>query len=156
MYGEHVNALKMYTRSVYYGPSTLIWERNKELGDEWLRAEVPLMSDKNFQVVIEGLRGVGYLGDIGIDDISFTPECKVNSVDELPSYLFPTATADPTCSAPEQFRCEVSKKCISLKDVCNFRYDCGGNDQSDEALCPWACNFDSKLNSNFYYFIFSF
>lgn len=51
------------------------------LGDKediWKSASVNMNDVKPFRVVIEAKRGVGYKGDISIDDISFTSDCKVD------------------------------------------------------------------------------
>ncbi|RNA33007.1 MAM and LDL-receptor class A domain-containing 1, partial [Brachionus plicatilis] len=108
---------------------------------EWILADIPLKSDENFQVVIETVNGNAH---IAIDDLSFTPSCKINAFDELPSYVFTTPKPDATCPSPNQIRCQTSNECIYIEDLCNFRYDC--NDKSDEIFCPWACNFDANDN----------
>ena len=85
-----------------------------------------------------------YFNTKAVDDFSFTPGCKINSFEKLPVYLFTTPAPDPTCvaSSPSspKFRCR-SGECIDMSQLCNFRYDC--SDSSDEATCPWRCNFDS-------------
>jgi hypothetical protein len=47
MYGEHINALKVYSRIEYGGYLSLLWERNAEIGtlfstntECWLRINV--------------------------------------------------------------------------------------------------------------------
>lgn len=77
-----------------------------------------------------------------IDDFSFTPSCRVNNYDKLPISVFTTPKPDLTCSSTmSQYRCNKSLECISMNDLCNFRFDC--NDKSDEDFCPSVCNFDS-------------
>lgn len=73
-------------------------------GDFWRRAEIPLNSTVNYQVVIEGTSGPGYQGDIAIDDVSFTPSCRPDSTATI-SPIVPTGTAPPGCT-PGQFRYE--------------------------------------------------
>jgi len=87
---------------------------------------------------------------VAIDDFSFTPSCRVNTVEKLPSYFFTTPTPDLTCGSPNQFRCKASQECISMDMLCNFRYDC--QDKSDEDFCPWTCNFDSMLSTRILHF----
>ena len=41
-------------------------------GNKWLSGQAPVKSTSNYNIVIEGLRGSGYQGDIAIDDLSFT------------------------------------------------------------------------------------
>ena len=45
--------------------------------DFWRRAEVAISSPSEFEIVIEGIRGSSYAGDISIDDVSLTPGCLV-------------------------------------------------------------------------------
>ncbi len=52
MYGIHINALTLYTRTELGGDLTTVWGRDYEHGDEWFRAEVTLKSDKKFQVFV--------------------------------------------------------------------------------------------------------
>ena len=109
------------------------------------------------------MRGITYLGDIvslimtrnsyrfltflilikkGVDDISFTPQCELDKFTLLPNADVVIAISDPTCPLQPQFRCNVSRRCLNMTSVCNFRYECGGADLSDEETCPWICNFD--------------
>jgi MAM domain, meprin/A5/mu len=62
MYGDHVGSLNVYTRTSIGGPLSLTWSQSYEKGDEWLRAIVALQVQQPFQVVIEGVRGIGYQG----------------------------------------------------------------------------------------------
>lgn len=65
--------------------------------------------------------------------------------------MFTTPKPDLTCSgSTAQYRCNKSSECISMTDLCNFRYDC--NDKSDEDTCPSACNFDSKIYLRLVYY----
>ena len=73
-----------------------------EQGDMWRRAEIPLVSAVNFQVVIEGISGPGYQGDIAIDDVSFTPSCRPDTTATI-SPTLPTGVPPPGCNAG-QFR----------------------------------------------------
>lgn len=89
------------------------------------------------KIVVEGL---SLDVEFAVDDFSFTPSCKINPNGQLPVYLFTTPKPDPNCGAANQFRCKTSLQCINMSELCNFRYDC--SDNSDEASCPWTCNFD--------------
>ena len=54
-------------------------------------ASIDILSTKNYQVVIEGRRGVNYLGDIAIDDISFTTGCNPDNKATLdPNFVTPS------------------------------------------------------------------
>lgn len=68
----------------------------------WRRAEIPLVSAVNFQVVIEGISGPGYQGDIALDDVSFTPSCRPDTTATI-SPTLPTGIPPPGCNVG-QFR----------------------------------------------------
>ena len=67
---------------------------------------------------MEGIRGTNYLGDIAVDDISYTQQCH-----PLPSNVSCNESA---------FRCK-SGECIDVEYRCNFQVDC--YDASDEKNC---------------------
>lgn len=78
-------------------------------GDIWRRAEIPLVSAVNYQVVIEGTSGPGYQGDIALDDISFTPNCRPDTGATI-SPIPPSGTPPPGCKSG-QYRyvgCQIS------------------------------------------------
>ena len=70
-------------------------------GDVWHRYETEVLtSDQPFQLVIEGVVGTSYRGDIAIDDISLTPGCIVDS----------TTTLSPTgFTVPTSLTCKVGE-----------------------------------------------
>ena len=69
-------------------------------GNLWNFAKLLLRSNKNYQLVIEARRGDGFLGDISVDDISFTSGC----VPDYKATLSPnpiTPSPPPGCKAGE-------------------------------------------------------
>ena len=78
MFGSSIGTLNIYIATRYGQPGPKVWSMSGNKGDVWLRGEVTLSNAANFQVIIEGVRGTGYSGDISLDDISFTPGCKFN------------------------------------------------------------------------------
>lgn len=51
----------------------IIWEMSGDAGNSWHQAQTSVSSAKSpFQVIIEGVIGENHLGDIAIDDISFS------------------------------------------------------------------------------------
>lgn len=55
MYGQHVNALVVYMRTTTNGPLQRKANMSGNIGDNWIRAEVPMTNgNQPFQVVIEG------------------------------------------------------------------------------------------------------
>ena len=49
-----------------------MWSLSGDQGNRWLSGQAPVISKTSYNVIIEGLRGSGYQGDIAIDDVSFT------------------------------------------------------------------------------------
>ncbi|EDO47788.1 predicted protein [Nematostella vectensis] len=137
MFGPHVDTLNVHLRTAVGGWFNTIWSMKGDQGDIWNRAEINITSGVNFQVVIEGKRGVSFQGDIAIDDISFTPGCRPDSTATI-SPNPPTSTPPPGCNSGEH-RCS-NGQCINAIQVCDFKKDC--SDGSDEATCQSTCNFE--------------
>nr|XP_022339380.1 MAM domain-containing glycosylphosphatidylinositol anchor protein 2-like [Crassostrea virginica] len=74
MYGQNIGQLNIYIRTLNQG-TVLLKSISDNQNQTWHRLEVNLQSNTPYQVLIEGKVGAGYLGDIAIDDISFTPGC---------------------------------------------------------------------------------
>lgn len=72
------------------------------------------------KIVFRAKRGISYIGDVAVDDISFQ-DCS------------PLLSADRTCTAQE-FTC-ANKHCIAKDKLCDFVNDCADN--SDET--PFIC-----------------
>ena len=137
MYGNDVGGLNVYINSLNKGLQQLV-NLTSNQGNSWQREEVQLSATSPFQVIIEGVVGVGYRGDIAIDDITFTPGCKAST----PSTGFTSAvttTPRPNNCKDGQFACQDSS-CIDMSKVCNFQNDCA--DGSDESQCPRTCHFE--------------
>ena len=147
MHGQDINALNVYKENYEMGPRIPVFQKNGSQPDMWIRAMIDLSSSLPFRVVIEGIRGKGYHGDIAIDDVSFTKGCKLSS-GSLPQLL---TTIGP-CGAGKG-QC-ANGQCIKATMFCDFNVDC--SDGSDESSCPSTCNFDNgqfcnwqnDLNSN--------
>ncbi|KAK2888523.1 apical endosomal glycoprotein [Channa argus] len=94
-----------------------VWERGGSLGDVWVRAEVDIITDFPFQILImAAIRNFTY-GGIAIDSIVLSPECQLSSANyTLPN--FPKPPKHP-CTEPDK--------------MCNFHLDCEG--AADEAKC---------------------
>ncbi|XP_067430915.1 apical endosomal glycoprotein isoform X1 [Thunnus thynnus] len=92
-----------------------VWERGGALGDVWVKAEVDIVTNSTFAIVImAAIRDMAY-GGIGIDSIVLSPECRLsnetNTIGEFPD-------------GPEH-HCQKPDK------MCNFHPDCqGGHDES--------------------------
>jgi len=81
-------------------------------------------SDDILQVILEGVRGSSYKGDIAVDDISFTPGCLTGGKLQP---LKPFSTPKPC--AVGQLAC-TNGTCLDRNKFCDFEYDCA--DYSDE------------------------
>ena len=121
-----------------------IFFKDFEIGDFWSRADLKLSIAVPFQVVIEGVVGNGYAGDIAIDDTSFTSGCIPSNV-ELSTVTTPqtSSTTPNPCGAGNQFMCLENNQCINRSQVCDFIVDCPMPGGSDEAQCG-TCTFDNN------------
>ncbi|XP_061173555.1 MAM and LDL-receptor class A domain-containing protein 2-like [Saccostrea echinata] len=135
MHGQDVNALNVYIENYEMGPRIPVFQKTGSQADMWIRAMIDLTSNLPFRVVIEGIRGKGYHGDIAIDDMSFTSGCKLATSYHLPQAL---TTIGP-CGAGKG-QCN-NGQCIKYNMFCDFKTDC--SDGSDEQSCPSTCNFDN-------------
>lgn len=143
MYGRHVGSLNVYMATLDYG-TILLDNITSSQGNKWLRKEVALQSKSvaPYQVIIEGVVGPGYLGDIAIDDLTFTPGCGIPTTGIPPTVNPSGSTFMPNNCPSGQFQCVSDKKCINASQVCNFRQDC--TDRSDEKQCPSSCDFETN------------
>ncbi|XP_077864143.1 MAM and LDL-receptor class A domain-containing protein 1-like [Saccoglossus kowalevskii] len=145
MYGLLIGSLNIYTWTERNGELTLLWSEQDDHGDRWIRDEIQLISDKPFEVVIEGVEGELVFGDIALDDITFTPGC-IQYDGELPI----GSTAEPTTQEPGDgclplpgegplFQCDDGS-CVRDSYVCDYKYQCV--DASDESSCPVTCTYE--------------
>lgn len=58
-----------------FGPATFVWSTNKIIGDHWERQELLLPTGPLYELLFE-VKSLGGGGFIGLDDISFSPECN--------------------------------------------------------------------------------
>ncbi|KAH9494982.1 hypothetical protein Btru_018318 [Bulinus truncatus] len=73
MYGSTVGTLSLYLRDVR-GNDLLLDSKVGNFGNQWLLAQVDLISLTPFQVVFEGTVGSSYTGDIAVDDVEISKE----------------------------------------------------------------------------------
>ena len=66
MYGSHIGSLNIYLDRATGAP---IWNRTGDQGNVWRHGRVNLQSYTRFRVLLEGIVGASYRGDIAIDDI---------------------------------------------------------------------------------------
>ena len=87
------------------------------------------------------LLSLSFLGDIGIDDTSFTPGCQLVTMQTLPPYVYST-TQSPYCNSTHSHCLQNLRQCIPKDQFCNFNIEC--TDQTDELSCPQTCTFEQK------------
>uniref|UniRef100_A0A8C6TLB0 MAM domain-containing protein n=1 Tax=Neogobius melanostomus TaxID=47308 RepID=A0A8C6TLB0_9GOBI len=97
-----------------------VWERGGALGDLWVRAEVEIVTNTTFQILImAAIRDFDY-GGIGVDSIVLSPECRPSS-ENWTMAAFPDSPKDP-CTSPDK--------------MCDFHVNCdGANDENKCGQC---------------------
>lgn len=91
MYGSSIGTLNIYVKSA--GREQLVWTLSGSKGNKWLNGQVNVgVITGTYQVVIEGIRGKEYTGDIAIDDFTFRPD----SCDTLPTTAIPKPSPSTT------------------------------------------------------------
>uniref|UniRef100_UPI0037E80A4D apical endosomal glycoprotein n=1 Tax=Semicossyphus pulcher TaxID=241346 RepID=UPI0037E80A4D len=94
-----------------------VWERGGALGDVWVKAEVEIVTNSTFQILImAAIRDFAY-GGIAVDSIVLSPECRISPENNTWA-SFPKPPKDP-CAEPDK--------------MCDFHQDCEG--AADEAKC---------------------
>ncbi|EPY73883.1 MAM and LDL-receptor class A domain-containing protein [Camelus ferus] len=89
----------------------------------------------SLQIVFRAKRGISYIGDVAVDDISFQ-DC------------LPLLSAERTCTAQE-FTC-ANKHCIAKDKLCDFVNDCADNSDENAFICGTSsgcCDFEFDLCS---------
>ena len=140
MYGKTIGAFNVYSRTTIGGGENILFKKTNEVGDFWNRIDIPIKESQPFQILIEGVVGSSFEGDIAVDDITFSLGCKVSNTTELPSII--TSTQRTTLGpCGDQFQCR-SGMCVPSNSVCNFKYEC--DDKSDEDNCG-TCDFETSM-----------
>ncbi|XP_067654505.1 MAM and LDL-receptor class A domain-containing protein 2-like [Haliotis asinina] len=87
MYGPHINALNVYTQAGS-NLGTAIWTKKGTQGNRWIQGSVDINVKGQYNIVFEGVRGVSYLGDIALDDITLKDGyCEGNGTTPQPGTL---------------------------------------------------------------------
>lgn len=127
MYGSTIGRLRIYIKpeSHVFVELTPVWEKSGDQGNQWLRGNVtiPPLSE-SFQVVIEGVRGISYLGDTAIDDVSLL---------------------NTNCSALDSLNATEGEEASG--DSCRGR--CHEQDNSTSCGCTVACESDNTCCSDY-------
>ncbi|XP_044534861.1 LOW QUALITY PROTEIN: MAM and LDL-receptor class A domain-containing protein 1 [Gracilinanus agilis] len=110
-----------------------LWSQTGQQGAQWKRVEVFLGIHSNIQIVFRAKRGVSYMGDVAVDDITFQ-DCS------------PLMISEKKCTAQE-FLC-ANKYCISKDNLCDFVNDCADNSDENLFICGTSigrCDFEFDL-----------
>ncbi|NWX07388.1 MALR1 protein, partial [Caloenas nicobarica] len=114
MNGRTIGSLEVLRKT--NNKTSKLWTQSGSQGPQWNRAEVFLGIRSNFQIVLRAKRGVSYMGDVAVDDITFE-DCS------------PLLISGRPCTS-EEFTC-ANKHCIPKDNLCDFVNDCADN--SDES-----------------------
>ena len=131
MHGTDVSELTVYLRDEGTGVLQKLWSIEGEQESAWLRHAVPVQTNHNWRLVVEALRSEGPLGDIAVDDLSFTRGCRPTPPpgnNTTPGTTVTTMTpATPTtsqqggpCDTQTQFQCTEDRTCIPLVRIISF------------------------------------
>ncbi|CAG9769917.1 unnamed protein product [Ceutorhynchus assimilis] len=101
MYGRSTGTLKAYIKKVSdlwpLNPGSALFTKSGDQGNVWYRAFVDLgVLTENFQIIMEGIRGNGYVSDTAIDDVNIIPNCNYDDY-----LLFST---EPSAPVSETFK----------------------------------------------------
>ncbi|KAF4800644.1 MAM and LDL receptor class A domain containing 1 [Turdus rufiventris] len=131
MNGSTIGSLEVLYKSS--NTTSKLWTQSGSQGPQWNRAEVFLGIRSNFQVIFRAKRGVSYMGDVAVDDITFE-DCS------------PLLISDKPCTS-EEFMC-ANKYCIPKNNLCDFVNDCEDNSDESPSICSTSighCNFEFDL-----------
>jgi hypothetical protein len=128
MFGNTIDTLNIYIRAGR--GDTLIWSLQGNQGDEWFQAFAYLPTcASEFNMIVEGVRGASFTGDIALDDFRFD-QCY-----ERPS----SQICDST-----QFMCQ-SKHCIPQANKCDYELDCCDTSDEDDSVCYQYQRLETKM-----------
>ncbi|XP_051268409.1 apical endosomal glycoprotein [Dicentrarchus labrax] len=111
-----------------------VWERGGALGDVWVKAEVEIVTNSTFQILImAAIRNFAY-GGIGVDSIMLSPECRLSSENNTWA-KFPKPPEHP-CTTPDKM-CDFHRDCAEAKDEAkcgDFSYTGGSSGWTDTSI----------------------
>lgn len=111
-----------------------VWNRSGDGGNEWKKASILIsLMEESFQIVIEGVRGSSYNGDIAIDDLDLEPSNKC--------FLFPSSTSITTSTTQLNLATLKPFLLFSCEDRCNLTII-----PIDDHTNACSCMFDCEIN----------
>ncbi|XP_046457289.1 MAM and LDL-receptor class A domain-containing protein 1-like isoform X3 [Daphnia pulex] len=148
MYGSTTGLINVYIKPESKKMSELrpAFVRSGDQGDRWRQGYISLDTvTENFQVVIEGVRGTGYVGDSAIDDVQLTKgeECLAALKRMMADTIVPGgSTAPPSSTIPPNAscstRCSTSERTeeTANTNTSSSSWTCGC---SDDCLLKNSC-----------------
>ncbi|XP_023487707.2 MAM and LDL-receptor class A domain-containing protein 1 [Equus caballus] len=133
MNGATVGSLQVLSKRD--NATSKLWAQTGQQGAQWKKVEVFLGVHSFIQIVFRAKRGISYMGDVAVDDISFQ-DCS------------PLLSPDRECTAQE-FTC-ANKHCIAKDKLCDFVNDCADNSDESTFICSTSsgrCDFEFDLCS---------
>ena len=110
MYGQHINALVVYMRTTTNGPLQRKVNMSGNVGDNWIRADVPMKNgNQPFQVVIEGK--LNYISEFAATG-STKCVCAVSPLQQFQIIII-IFLIYIICSSKNGYRCQFSKSKIT-------------------------------------------
>ena len=131
MYGQSIGVLMVYRVDQTSTTRLLFLRGNK--GNKWNQATVNIgRVASEFHIEFRASRSFSVVGDVAIDDVTFT-NCALPPI-------------QPSCGV-NQFRC-ARGSCIDRSRLCDFTDDCGDSSDESRANCqnvPSRCTFTSSI-----------
>ncbi|XP_066300036.1 MAM and LDL-receptor class A domain-containing protein 1-like [Branchiostoma lanceolatum] len=130
MSGDQTGTLRVIVQEMD-GTETTVWQQSGDQSVQWLNGKVGITGANRHRVIIEGVRGSGFRGDISIDDLDFLPSiCDIQPPNAVPSVTTPTVptmTTTPVGTGPTPgpgaFNCDFET------DICGWMQ--AGDDDFD-------------------------
>ncbi|XP_077978860.1 MAM and LDL-receptor class A domain-containing protein 1-like [Glandiceps talaboti] len=130
MNGADIGTLRVLIKE-QNGYEQIVWQLSGDYGDIWLEGQVGITTNGFYEVYFEGIIGNDYLGDMSLDDISFTNSyCGVSPIGATPT-LVPTlpSPAATTVTGPTV---------VPLPFDCDFENDTCGWTQGTSDDFDWT------------------
>ncbi|CAL8317808.1 unnamed protein product [Lota lota] len=137
--------------SVLVASSSIIpvWERGGDLGDLWVKAEVEVVANTTFQIlVVAAIRDAEY-GGIGVDSLRLSPSC-IKSTGNQTMAGFPSSPESPCIESSKM--CDFAADCPEAADEAkcgDFSYDKGSSGWTDRSVGSQAWKLHKTSNSSF-------
>ncbi len=140
--GGNAGSISVLTRTEESEEWKELWKQSSDVFGKWEKADLFLAGlevgfGRSLQVQIRA-EYTDPMGDITIDDVSFSTGCQLG--DPLPSTG--STTPQPECDLDDEFECPEGK-CIPFEELCNFETNCPSTGK-DEAVCA-TCDFRDDL-----------